>query len=451
MIHGAKWSRRELFAGSAATTLGLVSAGTLAFGQGQRTPGTGVERSPELDQFQPAGTPDEALWHKIRSQFSLRDDLAFLNTGTCGPVPRPVLDVQDHYSRELARDPSNNFRGSELSSVRKRLAGFVNASPDEIALTHSTTEGLNLFAHGLNWKPGDEVLLGTQEHFSAHEAYLWVEKRYGARIVWVDVPAAPESVEQVVALYAKAITPRTKVVVLSEVAYTSGLCLPLKELCDLAHNRGALVSVDGAQAFGVVPLDVKAIGADHYAAPGQKWLLAGTGTGFSYIRKDVQEQVWPLTGYVDAKGSGGKGAPPGNRYERSGQVNIPAAAGIAAAVDFQNAIGKDNIHARSLQLTGQLRDGLKLIEGVTQVTSSDPRLSAALTVFSIHGVPAQQALKWLAEHERVQIRAIKDGGVDAIRASTHFYNTPPEVDRLLSGVSYLAEHAAQFASPAASI
>jgi len=85
------------------------------------------------------------------------------------------------------------------------------------------------------------------------------------------------------------------------------------------------------------------------------------------------------------------------------------------------------------------------------VTSSDPRLSAALTVFSIHGVPAQQALKWLAEHERVQIRAIKDGGVDAIRASTHFYNTPQEVDRLLSGVSYLAEHAAQFASPAASI
>jgi len=99
----------------------------------------------------------------------------------------------------------------------------VNASPDEIALTHSTTEGLNLFAHGLDWKPGDEVLLGTQEHFSAHEAYLWVEKRYGARIVWAEIPAAPESVEQVVALYSKAITPRTRVVVLSEVAYTSGL------------------------------------------------------------------------------------------------------------------------------------------------------------------------------------------------------------------------------------
>jgi selenocysteine lyase/cysteine desulfurase len=425
----------------------MVSVAPASFAQGPRTPGPGVERAPELDQFQPTGVPDEAYWRKIRAQFSLRDDLAFLNTGTCGPVPRPVLDVQDHYSRELARDPSNNFRGSELSSVRRRLAAFVNASPEEIALTHSTTEGVNLFAHGLEWKPGDEALLGTQEHFSVHEAYLWVEKRYGARIVWADIPAAPESVEQVVALYAKAITARTRVVVLSEVAYTSGLRLPLKELSDLAHNRGALVSVDGAQALGVVPLDVKAIGVDHYAAPGQKWLLAGTGTGFSFIRKDVQEQVWPLAGYVDAKGSGGKGSPPGNRYERSGQVNIPATTGVAAAVDFQNALGKDNIHARSLQLTGQLRDGLKRIAGVTQVTSSDPRLSAALTVFSIHGVPAQPAVKWLAEHERVQIRAIKDVGVDAIRASTHFYNTPEEVDRLLSGVSYLAEHSAQFASP----
>jgi selenocysteine lyase/cysteine desulfurase len=450
MIHGAKWSRREWFAGSAATALGLASANSAAFAQSPRAAGPGVERAPELDQFQLAGVPDETYWRKIRAQFSLRDDLAFLNTGTCGPVSRPVLDVQDHYSRELARDPSNNFRSSELSSVRRRLAAFVNASPEEIALTHSTTEGVNLFAHGLDWKPGDEVVLGTQEHFSVHEAYLWVEKRYGARIVWADIPAAAESVEQVVAIYAKAITPRTKVVVLSEVAYTSGLRLPLKELSDLAHNRGALVSVDGAQSFGVVPLDLKAIGVDHYAAPGQKWLLAGTGTGFSFIRKDVQEQVWPLAGYVDAKGSGGKGAPPGNRFERSGQVNIPATTGVAAAVDFQNAIGKDNIHARSLQLTGQLRDGLKRIAGVTQVTSSDPRLSAALTVFSIHGVPAQPALKWLAEHERIQIRAIKDGGVDAIRASTHFYNTPQEVDRLLSGVSYLAEHSAQFASPVAS-
>jgi len=153
--------------------------------------------------------------------------------------------------------------------VRKRLAGFVNASPDEIALTHSTTEGLNLFAHGLDWKPGDEVLLGTQEHFSAHEAYLWVEKRYGARIVWVDVPAAPESVEQVVALYAKAITPRTKVVVLRRGRLHLRVVLAAEGTLRSRPQPRSAGFVDGAQAFGVVPLDVKAIGADHYAAPGQ--------------------------------------------------------------------------------------------------------------------------------------------------------------------------------------
>jgi selenocysteine lyase/cysteine desulfurase len=375
MSNGAKWSRREVLAGSAATALGLVSARTAAFAQSPRGAGPGVERAPELDQLQPAGAPDEAYWRKIRSQFSLRDDLAFLNTGTCGPVSRPVVDVQDHYSRELARDPSNNFRGSELSSVRKRLAGFVNASPEEIALTHSTTEGVNLFAHGLDWKPGDEVLLGTQEHFSVHEAYLWVEKRYGAHIVWVDIPVAPERVEQVVALYAKAITPRTRVVALSEVAYTSGLRLPLKELSDLAHDRGALVSVDGAQAFGVVPLDVKATGTDHYAAPGQKWLLAGTGTGFSYIRKDVQEKVWPLTGYVDAKGSGGKGSPPGNRYERSGQVNIPATAGVAAAVDFRK---RDRQRQYSRAFTATDRPIARRTEADWRRNASDIVRSAAL-------------------------------------------------------------------------
>jgi selenocysteine lyase/cysteine desulfurase len=362
-------------------------------------------------------------------------------------VPRVVLDVQEPYGRELARDPSNNFRGAELASVRKRLAEFVNASPDEIALTHSTTEGLNLFAHGLDWKPNDEVLLGSQEHFSAHEAYQWIEKRYGIRIVWVDIPSSPESVEHLVSLYAKAVTSRTKVLVVSEVTYLSGLLAPLKELTDLAHSRGALISVDGAQSFGVIPLDVKAIGVDHYAGPGQKWLLAGTGTGFSYLRKGLHEKVWPLAGYVDSKGLGGRGAPPSNRYERSGQVNVPASLGIAAAVDFQNAIGKDNIQARSRQLTTQLRNGLKHIGGVRQVTSSDFRLSAAITVFTIQNIAPAQALKHLFEREQVQVRSVKVDNLDAIRVSTHFYNTPREIDRLLSGVSYLAENTAQFATP----
>ena len=272
MTRGRGFSRRELLASSATAGLGLASAGRLGFAQGRREAGNGVERSQDLDHLQPAGPASEAYWCKVRAQFSLRDDLAFLNTGTLGAVPRNVLDVQERYSRELARDPSNNFRSSELASVRKRLAEFVNASPEEIALTHSTTEGLNLFAHGLDWNPGDEVLLGSQEHFSAHEAYQAMEQRRGIRIAQVEIPAQPDSVEQLASLYAKAITPRTKVLVLS--------------------------------------------------------------------------------------------------------------------------------------------------------------------------------LKTLLERERAQVKATKAGDVDAVRVSTHLYNTPQEIDRLLAGVSYLAEHADQFTGQA---
>jgi len=425
----------------------MVSTRPVASAQGRNGAGAAVERSTDLDQLRPAGLPDEAHWRKIRTQFSLREDLAFLNTGTCGPVPHVVLDVRERYDRELAADPTNNFRSSELASVRRRLAEFVNASPDEIALTHSTTEGLNLFAHGLDWKSGDEVLLGTQEHFSAHEAYQSLERRYGIRIVWVEIPATPDSVEHLVSLYARVITPRTRVLAVSEVTYTTGLRAPLKELADLAHGHGVLISVDGAQSFGVIPLDVRASGVDHHAGPGQKWLLAGTGTGFSYLRKDLHEKVWPLTGYVDSKGAGGRGAPPGNRYERSGQVNIPASLGVAAAVDFQNAIGKENIQARAWQLTGQLRDGLKRIPGISQVTPSEPRLSAAITVFTIRNGAPSQVLKYLLDHEHVQLRSVKVGDVDAIRASTHFYNSPQDIDRLLSGLTYVAQNTAQFAAP----
>jgi len=207
-----------------------------------------------------------------------------------------------------------------------------------------------------------------------------------------------------------------------------------------AHNSGA-------QSFGVLPLDVRTAGIDHYAGPGQKWLLAGTGTGFSYFKQDLQDRIWPLYGHYDPAGSPehGPGANPervhsARRYERSGQINIPAALGVATALDLQLAIGKANIEARARQLGSRLRAGLKEIPGVKLWNSNDPRLSANITSFAIRDLPPAGLVAYLLSREHIQVRAAKLGDVSAVRVSTHFYNTLQEVDHLLKAVRTLSQN-----------
>jgi selenocysteine lyase/cysteine desulfurase len=305
------------------------------------------------------------------------------------------------------------------------LGAFINARPGETSITHSTTEGMNIFAHGLDWKAGDEVVLCDQEHFGAVEPYRTLAARHGVRIVTVKLPVPAVSVGQVVEAYARAFTPRTRALVVSHVSWLTGLVAPLRELADLAHAHGALISVDGAQSFGVLPLDVQATGIDHFAGSGQKWLLAGTGTGVNYVRSEVHEKVWPLYGFDDPSQHAS------TRYERSGQLGVPAAGGMGAALQFQAAIGKARIEARARELGRQVRDGVACIPGATLLSSTDPALSANLQVFTLPGLPSPDVVRLLEQKERIVVRGITLGDTKAVRVSTHVYNTPQQVDRLV--------------------
>jgi len=400
--------------------------------------------SPDLaavEQLKPALNQDldELYWRKVRSQFNLSDDFIFLNHGTLGPTPRVVVEAHARLEGELSRNPADSLRRAEIEAVREGLARFVNASADEVALTRSTTEGMNIFAHGLDWSAGDEVLLSAYEHFGAYLPYQTLEKRFGVKLVWVDVPALPENVAQIVDAFARAISQKTRLLVVSHTTYVTGLVMPVKELAELAHAQGALISVDGAQYFGMLPLDLQALGVDHYAGSGQKWLLAGTGTGFMFLRKDLQDQVWPLMGYYDPEAKFHR-ARTARRYEMTGQNNLPSALGVGAAVALQSAIGKENIEARVRQLATRLRSGLKQIPEVRLWTSEDARFSAGLTAFSIADLPPASIVRAVRDRDHIVIRWIEQAGVKAARVSTHFFNTLDEMDRLLRAVRYLADN-----------
>lgn len=374
---------------------------------------------------------DDSIWEQIRAGFDLDPNLTYLNTGTLGALSRRVRETRGRAELEIAHDPAQLQANALLDRVRRGLATLINASPDEIAITRNTTEGLNLFASGLDLRRGDEVILGSEEHNSAFAAYHGVERRTGIKVVQAKLPLS-ESLDRdrIVDAYRKAITPRTRVLVASQVAYRSGIAMPLEELAQLAHSRGLLISVDGAQGFAVLPVDVQGLKLDHYAAPGHKWLLAGSGTGFTWIRSDLQSRIRPTMGDYDPE-SRNAADQTARRYERTGQRNLTDLSGFGEAIDAHVSIGTERIAGRIRELTTRLRTGLHDL-GIARIyTPSGAGLSAGITSFSLRDLPAQKVGDALRER-RVTVRVVPLGDETGIRVSTHFYNRPAEVNRLLA-------------------
>lgn len=437
-------SRRRFLGGSAAAVGGGLAATLL--GRPLSAQPKAPPRALSLADLRPTGALDEAYWWKVRGQFNVLDGLTFMNNGTYGPTPRVVLEAFARYERELAEDPTDNYRNEGRDAVRGRMARFVGATADEIALTRSTSEGMNIFIRGLDWKPGDEVVYCTHEHGGGIQPLQHVEARYGVKLVKIEVPSPPDRVDQIVQIYERAMTPKTRLIMVSHMTYVTGLITPVTELAALAHSRGALISVDGAHPLGMLDLNLGATGIDHYAAAGQKWLLAGTGTGVCYVKRSVQDRVWPLMGYADPKAANDpKSTSFGARkYELGGQRNVPSFLAMADAMDLQEAIGKANVEARVRQLSARLRAGLKGIPGVRMWTSEDPTFAAGLTLFSVRDIPMANVVKGIYDFNRVWIRTMTTGNLNGVRAATHIYNMPQEVDRLLEAVAHVSENAARY-------
>ena len=436
------WSRRGFIGRTAGAAVGAVS--TLVPGRvfAQGAQDALAKPALGLAELKASGPLDEAYWWKVRSQFNIVDGMTFMNNGTEGPVPRLVTEANERVFREIAEDPSNNYRREEVDKVRARIAEFVGATPEEIAVTRSTTEGMNIFTHGLDWKAGDEVVYGTHEHGGGIGVYTTLTKRLGIKVNLVQIPAPPQSVDQLVGLYEKAITPRTKVLMVSHITYVTGLISPVKELTELAHRKGILISVDGAHPLGMLQLDMKGSNFDHYSAAGQKWLMCGTGTGVCFVKRELQDRVWPLMGPPGDPKDGAK------KYESFGQRDVPSALGMMAALDLQLAIGRKNVEERVRFLSTRLRSGLKEIPGVKLWTSNDPQLAAGLTSFTVRDIPMANVQKAIWNHDRIYIRTMATGNLNSCRAATHIYNMPSEVDHLIASVKWVSENAAKVSSTA---
>src|SRR5947199_5312510 len=301
------------------------------------------------------------------------------NAANLCPASGPVLETMYRLTKDMDQDPSQDNRaklGDGRENTRKMLADFLRVTPEEIVITRNTSESNNLVSSGLDLKPGDEVLLSSDNHPSNHTAWQQKAKRFGFTVKEVPTPNPHPGFDYYVDAFTKAITPNTKVIAVTHLTSTVGDLFPAKELCRLARERGILSMVDGAQTFGLLDVDLSDMQPDFYSGSAHKWPCGPKENGVLYINKSAQSKIRTSI-YSAYPGRVGVS----KTFEAFGQRDEPAMIAFGEALKLQTTIGRKEIERRARELTQALVAGLSKIDGVRIWTSPDPARSAAVVSF----------------------------------------------------------------------
>jgi selenocysteine lyase/cysteine desulfurase len=384
----------------------------------------------------PVAQADEEFWSQLRQQFVIPAEESFFNTCTLGAMPKTVMNaVIEHLKTAEATLAHWDYRAAQAEwmtgyqpeeQLRRKLAALIGADAEEIAVTQNATLGMNFLAHGLEMKPGDEVLATDQEHPGGRTGWEMRAKREG--IVWKPLPIG-DTPEEIVATFERAMTPRTRLLAFPHITSALGIVMPVKKLCALAHSRGALAFVDGAQAVGQLRVNVRDLGCDAYYSSPHKWLLAPPGSGLLYVRRDRLPQLW--TTLASSEWDNQKvGA---YRLMQYGTGNLSLLKGFEAAVDFHMNLGPGRVEQRVVSLANRLRAGLQKLPEVVFYSRLHPELASATTNWGIRGLNGGQIMDALWERQRIRVRASGQG----VRQCCHIYNSPGEVDRTVAAARLL--------------
>ncbi|MDG5497515.1 aminotransferase class V-fold PLP-dependent enzyme [Niveispirillum sp. BGYR6] len=346
-----------------------------------------------------------------------------------------VLEAQKRWQRHLASHPQDSNRTDLLEQVRARVATLINADADEIALTRSTTEGINLLTQGMDWQEGDEIILDRYDHFTAFQSFLNLTRRHGVKLVFVDLSAEPGSDADIIAKYAAAITPRTRILFLNWVNYRAGFRMPVKALAELGHRHGLIVSVDAAQAFGALPIDIADTGIDHLAAPSHKWILGGSGAGFAYFSKRILDRVWPIAGPAHVPGTPVAWQDTARKLDNHRPKNLASEMGFLEAIEFYETIGETVFHERLDTLSRLLRDSLDQVGWGRVLTPRAPGRAAAITSFHVgEDRSADDIARRLWEQFQIKVNSSAFAKLNALRISPHIYNSEAQIRFLVEAL-----------------
>ena len=377
--------------------------------------------------------PDEKFWRDVRSRFLIPRDLAFLNAANLCPMSLPVIEAIEKNTRGYEVDPSPEVRSVLLHAredARKLLADALRVTTDELVLTRNTTEGNNFVSSGLTLGAGDEVVVSADNHPSNLTAWRQKGARFGFSVVTVPTPPHHPGSDGYVDSFVKVFTPKTKVLAVTYVSSNSGDVLPVAALCRAARERGVLSLVDGAQAFGVIDVNLSDVKPDFFTGSMHKWPCGPKEKGVLYVNKAIQDRLAP-TIYGVYGGAGGIS----RTFEAEGQRDDASLAAVVTALDFQATIGRDVIERRARSLAQHLMRELQKLDGVQLWTDPSPDRSAQIVIFEPGSLDPRKLGDALTKERIVVTVRGATGSNPGLRASPHFYNTMDDIDRFVGTIA----------------
>ena len=376
----------------------------------------------------------EDFWETVKKQHHFAPNVQYFNNASLGSSSIPIRTATRNFRNTLDDFPSKYMWGGwneQKEQTRKDVAKFLSVDKEEIALIHNTTEGMNLIARSFNLEKGDEVIIADHDHASARIPWeVWQEEK-GIKLVRPKLPITPKTKEEVIELYRKAITPKTKIISMCHIINTTGMILPVKEVSKIAHEKGILVAVDGAQAAGMYTIDLHDLGCDFYAASSHKWLFSPKGVGVFYAKKESQKYLKPL---MVARGYKDKSI---RRLENYNTRNLPEVLGLGASIEYLNSVGLEKIHNRTFELKSYFRSKVENNPKFRIKTPKPDNLSGAIQVVEIVGKNVKNVKKQLFEKHGIDCRPMSSFGLNALRFSFAIYITKKDIDGLVEALDNL--------------
>ena len=378
---------------------------------------------------------DEKFWATIRAKFKLKPDYINLENGYYCFQPEEVLSAFVNHVRAINLEGSRYMRTVRVSDklrVRTKLAAMAGCSPDELVITRNTTESLDTVIAGFDWKPGDEALMANHDYGAMIDMFKLQARRYGMVNKFIDIPTDPKSDAEVVQVYANAITPKTRLLLMPHMVNITGQILPVRAVCDMAHARGVQVMVDGAHAFAHFDFKLPDLGCDYYGTSLHKWLSTPLGAGFLYVRKDRIEGLWPVYG------DEGIAANDIMKLNHTGTHPCHTDLGIENAIVFHEMIGSARKEARLRFIQQYWTTKVRGYGKIVLNTPTDPARSCGIANVGVQGMKPADLASTLFDKYKIFTVAIGNPGALGVRVSPQVYTSTKELDAFVMALKEMA-------------
>ena len=395
----------------------------------------------ELSDFKPISKTlpfinnEDKLWKTVRSHYTLKEEYINLESGYYNIIPNPILEHFINHVKHVNIEGSFYMRkdlNKNKDRVTNELANLVGSSPDQIAITRNATESLDLVISGFPWKKGDEAIYAKQDYGTMKEMFEQISNRYGVVNKVISVPNHPKNDEEIVSLYESQITSKTKLIMVCHMINITGQILPIKKICEMAHNYGVEVMVDGAHCVGHFDFSIDDFNCDYYGSSLHKWLATPLGAGLLYVNKNKTHKIWPLLANGNTNKSDIK------RLNHIGTHPVHTDLAISNSIDYLKWIGMERKEKRMRFLQRYWSDKLRNVKNVIVNTPLDINRSCGIGNVGLTNISPSKMEDLLFQKYKIFTVAIDYANVKGCRISPNIFTTTKELDSFVEAVKELS-------------